>query len=69
VEQAIALDLTGDSLTAKASAVLSAVSAGNLAPGQGSQLITAISQLARVAEIDELTARITALEARKNAKS
>ncbi len=69
VEQAIALDLTGDSLTAKASAVLSAVSAGNLAPGQGSQLITAISQLARVAEIDELTARITALEVRKNAKS
>lgn len=69
VEQAIQLDLTGDSLTAKASAVLSAVSAGNLAPGQGSQLITAISQLARVSEIDELTARITALEVRKNAKS
>lgn len=69
VEQAIELDLTGNSLTAKASAVLSAVSAGNLAPGQGSQLIAAIGTLARVAEIDELTARITALEKRKNAKS
>jgi hypothetical protein len=68
-EQPVLLDLAGETLTAKAGAVLSAVSAGNLAPGQGSQLIAAIGQLARVAEIDELTARITALEARKNAKS
>lgn len=45
-----------------------AVSAGALAPGQGSQLIAAIGALARVAEIDELTARITALEVKRHAK-
>ena len=44
------------------SRVLSAVSAGELAPGQGAQLLAAIGALARVAEIDELTLRITKLE-------
>jgi hypothetical protein len=68
-EQAIELHLTGDTLTEQGRAVLGAVSAGALAPGQGSQLITAIGALARVAEIDELTARITKLEEAKNAKS
>ncbi|MBK7053183.1 MAG: hypothetical protein IPH54_22425 [Rhodoferax sp.] len=37
------------------------VAVGELAPGQGSQLIAAIGQLARVTEIDELAARITSL--------
>lgn len=68
MEQAIELELTGDTLTAQGHAVLSAVSAGALAPGQGSQLIAAIAALARVAEIDELTARITALEVKHHAK-
>jgi len=68
MEQAIELDLTGDTLTAQGRAVLSAVSAGALPPGQGGQLIAAISALARVAEIDELTARIIKLEESKNAK-
>ena len=48
--------------------MLNAVSAGALAPAQGSQLIAAIGALARVAEIDELTARITALEGKHHAK-
>lgn len=68
IEQAIELQLTGDTLTDQGRAVLSAVSAGALAPGQGSQLITAIGALARVAEIDELSARITALEEKHHAK-
>jgi len=68
MEQAIELDLTGDTLTEQGRAVLSAVSAGALPPGQGSQLIAAIGALARVAEIDELTARIIKLEESKNAK-
>jgi len=62
VEPTQALNLPDGSLTSKGQAVLGAVAAGELAPGQGSQLITAIGQLARVAEIDELSARITALE-------
>ncbi len=67
-EQSIELELTGDTLTGQGRAVLSAVSAGALAPGQGSQLIAAIGALARVVEIDELSARITALEENHHAK-
>jgi hypothetical protein len=69
MEQAIELDLAGDTLTDQGRAVLSAVAAGVLAPAQGSQLIAAIGALARVAEIDELTGRIKKLEEAKNAKS
>lgn len=68
MEQAIELELTGDTLTEQGRAVLSAVSTGALPPGQGGQLIAAIGALARVAEIDELTARIIKLEESKNAK-
>ena len=42
--------------------MLSAVSMGDLAPGQGAQLLAAIGALARVVEIDELTERIEKLE-------
>lgn len=52
----------GLSLTDQGRAVMGAVADGALAPGQGSQLLAGIAQLARVAEIDELSARITALE-------
>jgi N-dimethylarginine dimethylaminohydrolase len=68
MEQAIELELTGDTLTDQGRAVLGAVSAGALAPGQGSQLIAAIGALARVVEIDELTKRIIKLEESKNSK-
>ncbi len=62
IEPTQALNLPDGTLTEQGRAVLASVAAGQLAPGQGSQLIAAIGQLARVAEIDELTARITALE-------
>ena len=63
VEQTQELDLPqGGTLTAQGRAVLSAVADGELAPGQGAQLLAAIGTLARVTEIDELTQRITALE-------
>ena len=39
---------------------------GILAPGQGAQLLTGLGALARIKEIDELAARITALEGMKN---
>lgn len=64
VEQAVELQLSeGGTLTSKANAVLSAVAAGQLAPTQAAQLITALGSLAKITEIDELAARITALEA------
>lgn len=69
IEQAQELDFPeGGTLTAQGRAVLSAVAAGELAPGQGAQLLAAIGSLARVTEIDELTARITTLEDKQNAK-
>ena len=61
-EQAQALSLPDGTLTDQGRAVLAAVAAGELAPGQGAQLLTAIGTLCRVAEIDELAARISALE-------
>ena len=66
-EQPITLRLPdGGTLAAKASAVLSAAAAGSLAPGQASQLITALGAMAKIIETDELAARITALEGAKN---
>ena len=64
IEQSVALQLPdGGTLTAKATAVLSAAAAGDLAPGQAAQLIAALGTLAKISEVDELAARITALEA------
>ena len=64
IEQAVELQLPdGETLTAKAAAVLSAAAAGNLAPEQAAQLIAALGTLAKINEVDELAARITALEA------
>ena len=66
IEQAVTLTLPNDgTLTAKANAVLSAAAAGELAPGQAAQLIAALGTLAKISEVDELAARITALEAQR----
>lgn len=61
-EQPQALTLPDGSLTEQGRAVLAAVAAGELAPGQGAALLTAVGTLARIVEVDELERRITALE-------
>lgn len=61
-EQPQALTLPTGTLTDQGRAVLASVAAGELAPGQGAALLGAIGTLARVTELDELAARITALE-------
>lgn len=61
-EQGQPLTLPDGSLTDKGRAVLDEVANGTLAPSQGAQLLTAIGTLAKVTEIDELTARIAKLE-------
>ena len=69
IEQAVEISLPlGGTLTAKADAVLNAAAVGDIAPGQASQLITALGTLAKISEIDELTARIAKLEAEHAAK-
>ena len=66
IEQAVTLQLPNDgTLTAKASAVLSAAAAGDLAPGQAAQLIAALGTLAKISEVDELAARIEKLEVQR----
>ena len=69
IELAVTLQLPHDgTLTAKATAVLSAAAAGDLAPGQAAQLIAALGTLAKISEVDELATRIEKLEhARGNA--
>lgn len=62
-EQTQPLSLPDGTLTDQGRAVLAAVAAGELAPGQGAALLASIGTLARVVEVDELAARITALEA------
>ena len=69
MEQAIELDLAGDTLTDQGRAVLSAIASGVLAPAQGSQLMAAIGALARVTEINEFDERLTKVEKKQNAKS
>ena len=70
IEQTQELDFPkGGTFTAQGRAVLSAVAAGEIAPGQGAQLLAAIGSLARVTEVDELTARITKLEEKQNGNS
>lgn len=56
----------GEGITAQGRAIVSAVAAGTLAPGQGAQLLSGLGALARIKEIDELEKRITALEAKQN---
>jgi len=69
IEQAVELQLPAEgNLTGKASAVLSAAAAGELAPGQAAQLINALGTLAKIHEMDELAERITKLE-NQHAKS
>lgn len=58
--------LAGETLTAQGRAVLAAVAAGELAPGQGAALLGALGTLAKLAETDELEARIAVLEGRRH---
>ena len=68
-EQGHQIALPNGTLTDQGRAVLAAVAAGELAPGQGAQLLSGIGTLARVAEIDELDQRIKKLEERRDGKS
>lgn len=67
IEQPVALSLPdGEGMTAQGVAIVQAVAAGILAPGQGAALLTGLGALARIKEIDELERRITQLEGVKH---
>lgn len=67
IEQPVALSLPdGEGMTAQGVAIVQAVAAGTLAPGQGAALLTGLGALARIKEIDELEQRIAKLEGTKH---
>ena len=63
-EVAAPLALPEGTLTEQGRAVMAAVAAGGLAPGQGAALLGALGTVAKLIEADELDRRIAALEAR-----
>ena len=65
-ELAAPLALPDGTLTEQGRAVLGAVAAGTLTPGQGAALLAGIGTLARVVELDELARRVAALENKKD---
>lgn len=67
-EEAALVALPDGTLTEQGRAVIAAVGAGELAPGQGAALLGALSTLAKLTEADDLTARIEALEARNSSQ-
>jgi len=56
------MSLPDSTLTEQGRAVLASVASGELAVGQGAQLLGAIAGLARVVEIDNLETRVAQLE-------
>lgn len=67
IEQPVELRLPdGGTLTAKATAVMAEAALGLLAPGQAGVLISTLGTLSKITETDDLSRRITALEAQKN---
>jgi hypothetical protein len=69
VELPTPLDLPVGNLAQQAHAVVQAVAAGDIAPSQAAQIISALGGVAKIVEATELLARITALEEKQNAKS
>jgi len=67
-EQPVALNLPAGSLTDQGKAVLASAASGDISPGQAAQLLTGLGTLAKLSELDELEARIRALEAAHGSK-
>jgi hypothetical protein len=63
-EESVCLELPQGSLTEAGRAILDSVAGGEIPPSQGAALVGALGQLARMAEVDELTRRIENLEAK-----
>lgn len=66
VQEPMATPLQGDSLADKAKSILDLVCAGTLSPDDARQLLSSLADVAKIAEADELTKRIEALEQRAN---
>jgi hypothetical protein len=67
MDRLVSLDLLGASLADQGRAVLNAVSAANITPGEAATLMQAVAGQARIIEVTELLTRIEALEEKQNA--
>ena len=65
VDHPKSFSLTGDTPTAKANSILDAVANGELTIDDGVKLLAALSSVMKVIEVDDLQARIEALEGMK----
>ena len=61
-EDAVSLTLPEGPAAEQGAAIIRAIAAGDLAPGQGAVLLQAVANLARVVDLAELEKRIAALE-------
>ena len=68
-EETARLALPDGTLTEQGRAVVAAVAAGELSPGQGAALLASLGSLAKLTEADELERRIAALEGTRNAET
>ena len=63
VELPVCLEIPQDEgLAAQGRAVIAALASGHIAPGQASQILTALAGIARLVELDEVEKRLSALE-------
>ena len=68
VELPAPIAMPAGDLTQQAQAVMQAAAAGELAPGQATQLLQGLGALAKIIEIDDLAKRIKALEDKNETK-
>ncbi|WP_313487312.1 DUF5681 domain-containing protein [Stutzerimonas kunmingensis] len=64
VSEPIQFDFSGSTPTDQARSIMAAIAAGDIPPDQGRALIEALASVAKIAELDELSRRLEALEAK-----
>ena len=64
MENTVPMTLPDGPAAEQGAAIIRAIAAGDLAPGQGATLLQAVANLARVVDIAELQKRIEALESK-----
>lgn len=65
VQEPMQVAMPGASLSEKAGAILDAVGRGELAPQDAKALLDGLAAVARIVEIDDLAARVAALEGKQ----
>ena len=64
ISECVHFEFAGDNPTDQARSIMAAIAAGQIPPDQGRALIEALASVAKIAELDELSRRLEALEAK-----